>query len=674
VQLPADTGFVTFTAARVYLVVGLLVIGAYLALGGPQLIYESLGLLAAGAIAVGVVRHKPRARTAWLMLACSQALFGSGDVVYFNAYGSSPPYPSAADGLYLTGIVVFGVALVLLVSRSEYGRDLLSYLDALVIALAVALLVWATFFAGSLSSGYSLPDVVSLAYLALEIAVLAALLRVFFVRGERTVAFYGLAASVVLLLLSDTWYVIPALSSSYVQGAWRDCGWLGSYVLAGASALHPSMRTFVLPRRGALHVRRVALLGIAVVSVAVSAMLEQALTGSIAVYPIAGFGAVAAAFVVLRVVSLIRSLEGATAAATESERRFRMVFERAPIGISVGRGGIMSETNPTLQRMLGYTGEELGRMHYSQVTDPDQRGLEVQRELDEGSRDRFSIDKRYVRKDGEFVDTHVHVALDLEDGLGISLIEDVTAKRELEEQLRQAQKMEAIGKLAGGVAHDFNNLMTAVIGYSDLLRMELEPTDSRRTRVDAIRDSAVRAAELTRQLLAFGRRQTLLVDEVDVRGVVERMDALLRRLIGEDIRLETIFGSDEIIVRADKTQLEQVVMNLAVNARDAMPDGGTLTIAALVDGERAVLSVIDDGSGMDAETLERIYEPFFTTKSVADGSGLGLSTVHGIVGQTGGTIEVESALGEGTMFTIRLPLAHAAPALPVEPAGATLVD
>jgi two-component system, cell cycle sensor histidine kinase and response regulator CckA len=300
--------------------------------------------------------------------------------------------------------------------------------------------------------------------------------------------------------------------------------------------------------------------------------------------------------------------------------------------------------------------------------------LAVQQELDQGSRDRYAIDKRYVRKDGEVVNSHVHVALDLEDGLGISLVEDVTERLELEEQLRQAQKMEAVGKLAGGVAHDFNNLMTAVIGYSDLLLLELEPGDSRTARVDAIRDSAVRAAELTRQLLAFGRRQVLQVAEVDLRGVVERMDSLLQRLIGENIRLETVFGSGEIIVRADESQLEQVVMNLADNARDAMPDGGTLTIAALIDGERAVLSVIDDGCGMDASTLARIYEPFFTTKSMVDGSGLGLSTVHGIVGQTGGTIEVESAPGEGTMFTIRLPLAHPAEGLPGEPAVATLVE
>jgi signal transduction histidine kinase len=235
--------------------------------------------------------------------------------------------------------------------------------------------------------------------------------------------------------------------------------------------------------------------------------------------------------------------------------------------------------------------------------------------------------------------------------------------------------MEAIGKLAGGIAHDFNNLMTAVIGYSDLLLMQLEDDDeSRRAKVDAIRDSALRAADLTRQLLAFGRRQMLKPEDVDLRGVVERMNSLLHRLIGEDILLETLFGADEVIVGADRSQLEQVVMNLAVNARDAMRGGGTLRIAVVSDGDFAILSVVDDGEGMDEDTLDRIYEPFFTTKPMGEGTGLGLSTVYGIVGQSGGTIDVESAPGRGTRFAVRLPLARPAEGLLLEAVPATLVD
>jgi signal transduction histidine kinase len=183
----------------------------------------------------------------------------------------------------------------------------------------------------------------------------------------------------------------------------------------------------------------------------------------------------------------------------------------------------------------------------------------------------------------------------------------------------------------------------------------------------------MRASDLTRQLLAFSRRQILQTHEIDLRDVVKNMDTLLRRLIGEDVRLQTTIGFDPVIVRADQTQLEQVVMNLAVNARDAMPEGGTLIVGVLTDGSSAVLSVVDDGVGMDEATQAQIFEPFFTTKSLAESSGLGLSTVHGIVGQSGGTVQVESTPGLGTAFTVRLPLLRHA-ALPAVPERATLID
>jgi two-component system cell cycle sensor histidine kinase/response regulator CckA len=414
-------------------------------------------------------------------------------------------------------------------------------------------------------------------------------------------------------------------------------------------------------------VRRAFLLGAGLIAMP-SAMVVQRLTGS----PVNVLGeevamVVIAAGVALRGGFLVRDLERLRRKSEQSERRFRTVFERAPIGISIGRDGIMSETNPALQRMLGYSGTEFARMHYTEVTHPDDQDIKQQIELDAGSRDAFAIDKRYRHKDGSFIDAHVHVALDLEDGLGISLVENVTGRRELEDQLRQAQKMDSIGKLAGGIAHDFNNLMTAVIGYSDLLLEQTDSTRDGRAKVEAIRDSAVRASDLTRQLLAFSRRQILQTREIDLREVVTRMDTLLNRLIGEDVRLETLVGTEPVIVRADQTQLEQVVMNLAVNARDAMPDGGTLTVMVVSDGESAVLSVVDDGVGMDEETRTRIFEPFFTTKPLAESSGLGLSTVHGIVGQSGGTITVDSEPGRGTAFTIRLPAVRSA-LLPVEPA------
>ena len=661
------------TAARAYLLVGLVGIAAYVAIGGSDLLYEAYGQAAWIAIAVGLRRNSPANRLGWWFLAATMALYGFGDVVYFSVYTGGAPFPSAADALYMLGNVTFGAALLALVGGSRLRRDAAALADASVLSLALGLILWSVFFTGALGDGHGLARVVSVGYPILDLALLTVLVRMLFAGGRRTTAYWLLAASLLLLVLSDAWYVVPALTEHYVAGTWRDGGWLASYLLAGTAALHPSMKRFAERRLDVLHVRRIVLLGSSLVLVACAAVLQEAFQDEIDVYAFATVGGLMAAFITARVVGLVRQLEATRKSAVESERRFRMVFEHSPIGISFGPNGIMMETNPALQRMLGYSGAELAQRHYSEVTHPDDRELNEQIELDLGARESFSIDKRYVRKDGGVVDTHVNVALDVLDGFGISLIEDVTERRGLEEQLRQSQKMEAVGKLAGGIAHDFNNLMTAVIGYSDMLRMSLDG-DPRRAKVEAIRESAVRAADLTRQLLAFSRRQVLQTDDLDLRDVVADLDTLLRRLIGEDIRLETLFGAEPVVVRADKTQLEQVVMNLAVNSRDAMPRGGTLTIAVLSDGADAILTVADTGHGMDDATRRRIFEPFFTTKPLAESSGLGLSTVHGIVGQSGGTIEVETAPEDGAVFTVRLPLADALGVLPVAAGAATMVD
>jgi signal transduction histidine kinase/ActR/RegA family two-component response regulator len=241
-----------------------------------------------------------------------------------------------------------------------------------------------------------------------------------------------------------------------------------------------------------------------------------------------------------------------------------------------------------------------------------------------------------------------------------------------QEQLIQSQKMQAVGRLAGGVAHDFNNQLTAIMGYAEILQGSLLEGDSRRADVSEILRAAGRAAELTRQLLAFSRRQVLRPRVVDLNGLVREMNGMLQRLIGADIRLRTRCAEGILHVRADPAQLEQVIMNLAVNARDAMPDGGLLEIATEREPSRAeqpggpfhVLSVTDTGVGMAPEVLSRLFEPFFTTKEPGRGTGLGLSTAYGIVKQSDGHITCRSAPGEGTTFVIRLP---ATDELPHEP-------
>ena len=247
-----------------------------------------------------------------------------------------------------------------------------------------------------------------------------------------------------------------------------------------------------------------------------------------------------------------------------------------------------------------------------------------------------------------------------------------------EEELRQAQKMEAIGRLAGGVAHDFNNLLTAISGYAEIARSRTEPESTLRAPMEQIIRAAGRAASLTRKLLAFSRKQVLRPELLDVNEVVADMAVMLRRLVGENLSLETRLGEESVVVRADRVQLEQVLMNLVVNSRDAMPGGGRIRILtgrsritegtcrcadhSCPPGDYVTVSVEDTGEGIEPAILDRIFEPFFTTKAPAKGTGLGLSTVYGIVRQSGGGIQVESRRGEGARFKVYLPRATAAPA------------
>ena len=251
--------------------------------------------------------------------------------------------------------------------------------------------------------------------------------------------------------------------------------------------------------------------------------------------------------------------------------------------------------------------------------------------------------------------------------------EEREEKRWLEEQLRQAQKMESIGKLASGIAHDFNNLLTAIIGYSELVLNQTRNDDPLRQHIEEIKKAGERAASLTRQLLAYSRKQVLQPRVLDLNAVIAELDKMLRRLIGADIELVTRLAPELGQVKIDPSQIGQIVINLAVNARDAMPQGGKLTIettnaqldeayarknVAVTPGQYVMLSVSDTGCGMDAQTQSRVFEPFFTTKEIGKGTGLGLSMVYGIVKQSGGDIWVYSEIGRGTVFKIYLPRAE----------------
>ena len=274
-------------------------------------------------------------------------------------------------------------------------------------------------------------------------------------------------------------------------------------------------------------------------------------------------------------------------------------------------------------------------------------------------------------KDGSYA-CHVEPLRDAAGEIhgAICMALDITDRKQLEEQFRQAQKMEAVGRLAGGIAHDFNNLLMVIQGYADLLADRIPSSDPLRRNAEQIQTAAQRATSLTQQLLAFSRKQMLAPKILGVHSVVADMEKILRRLIGEDIELRVSAAPDLWLVRADRSQIEQVIMNLAVNARDAMPSGGRLTIetanveldgsfshspTVLAPGKYVMLAVTDNGSGMDSKTQAHIFEPFFTTKEKGKGTGLGLATVYGIVKQSGGYIWVYSEPGRGTTFKIYLP-------------------
>ena len=374
----------------------------------------------------------------------------------------------------------------------------------------------------------------------------------------------------------------------------------------------------------------------------------------------------------------------ASLALRESEAQLRAIFDEAPIGIAlVDMGGRIVRSNRALQETLGYTGEELAGTLFGTITHPDDVGVdwEMFGNLVAGELNDYELEKRYFRKDGTMVRALLSVSLvQAQEGgarYALGMLEDITDRKAAEaaledsrRQFLQAQKMEAVGRLAGGVAHDFNNMLTAIRGNAELLLMDTPEGDPKREDLEEIRRAADRSADLTRQLLAFSRQQVLQPRVLNLNQSVTTMERMLRRLIGEDVELSTVLEPGLGQVTADPGQVEQVVMNLAVNARDAMPRGGKLWVktdnvylaegdprlgADGVPGRYVALCVADTGCGMDADTLARIWEPFFTTKEQGKGTGLGLATVYGIVKQSGGTAWAESERDKGAAITVYLP-------------------
>ena len=361
----------------------------------------------------------------------------------------------------------------------------------------------------------------------------------------------------------------------------------------------------------------------------------------------------------------------------ESEQRFRRIFEESPLGkvLAEPDSQRIVQANPAFCRMLGTAQEQIIGSTLVDLTHVDDREM-LRDAIGRGAGQDVDIEVRYVTRSGAIAWASVRLtqlsASDGRPGLLLALIEDVTREKRVEAELRQAQKMEAIGQLTGGIAHDLNNLLGVIIGNVEFL-IDKAHDQEEATMAREILDSALSGADLTRRLLAFARRQTLQPRRIDLNAYLPNHIAILRRLLGESVVITTTLADDLWPIRADPSQVGDALLNLAINARDAMPHGGTIVIATanahldasdqddeVTPGDYVVLSVTDSGIGMPPEVLQRVMEPFFTTKEPGAGSGLGLSMIFGFAMQSGGHLRIDSEPGHGTTVRLYLPRAHGA--------------
>jgi PAS domain S-box-containing protein len=614
-------------------------------------------LLGASAVVVGLRTHRARHRRFWLAIAAANALWGLGAIAQLaGVYEVAANVFGDGDLLYQPGYLGLAAATAILLRTTRGMRP--EPLDAAIGGTVALALLWPVALrlfhgVGVFSATTATLDA------AWDLSLSLLLLRIAISPWFRLRSVQLITAAVLSLTAIDVLYS-SMLFESALSARVMSVAYTVVYLLLGAAALHPSMRR--LPPRDVRddvrsNRRLLLILGVALAATPVSFGVSEASQGDRRGYALSALTLAIVSLVVLRVSRLLRHLNELRTRTVESERLFRLVFDAAGIGISVGRDGFMTRTNPALHRILGYSAEELGDSHFTRFVHPDDRpDVHVPT-----PGEAFTFRRRYLHKDGRTVWADVTLTAPDDNSFGIAVIDDITTAKQLEDDLRHAQKMEAVGQLAGGIAHDFNNLMMAVSGYAGLLQHELAADDPRRERVDAIAAAADRATELTRKLLAFSRRQVLRVAPADVADVVTEVEPILRGVLPETVALDLDLQRGGV-ARIDRGEIEQALLNLALNARDAMePAGGLLQVRVRHDGAAVELAVTDSGVGMDEETRLRIFDPFFTTKPVGKGTGLGLSTVDGIIAQLGGTVGVSSEPGRGTTFTIRLPQEASAP-------------
>ena len=642
-------------------------------------LYAAVAVLAATALGISALLAPSRVRLAWLMIALGQASWAVGDLIWtwIDLIGGTP-YPSVADVLYVAGYPLLAVGLGLLLGSGRRGFDWGDLVDVSIVTLASLLVLWPIVFQPLLNEGWSLTTVAGLSYATGDVLLLGLLAALFFHGERRSAVIWLLAGSILLVFVADLIYYVPTFGATGNAVIWSDSTWLAAYVMIAAAGVHTAERRS--SDRAAIEaspVRRLRFVGIALLTMPAAFAVQHLVgTGATDWRASVAINAAVAMLVVLRLSILLSQVDRARLEASAAESRFETIFESTGLGISITEGGKLMRTNPAFQRLIGYTGEELATMSVADVVHPDDFDAGVD-PATFGDGGHATFERRFIRSDGDVIDVHINLTFSSAAGMSIAVIEDVTGHQELEDQVREAQKMEAVGRLAGGIAHDFNNILTVVSGHTELLRDQL-PQEADAD-IDTILDSVRRANDLTRQLLTFSRREEPATALIEPADFFRDTELLIRNVIGASVKLETRIAATSPPVLADPVQLSQVLLNLAVNARDSMPDGGKLTfsvddlrVAAPHDefpgvpsGLYCHVTVEDTGGGMDEITRTRVFEPFFTTKDVGKGTGLGLATTYGIVTQAGGFIFVESQIGNGTRFQILLPaaaedLSHAA--------------
>ena len=638
-----------------------------------------------------------RKRRAWQLMTAAFSMYLIGNVTwaYYELIVRLDLSVTWADVPYL---MYYPIALAALLTfpLERAGRSRLTFgLDAGTVMLAGAIIIWYLVLrpvAGGEHTS-SLELIVTLAYPVCNTVLLFGVIAVLLRRPPRNVrvALGILSFGIFFDAIADFGYSYQTLSNNYFGGQWPDCFYMLGFVLMAWSAQYqvfrarqPKVKTEPEVEKSPFSWLPYAAVGLAYALLLYVVFRYENRTASVVWLAVGSF--LITALVVARQIVALRENSRLLAekAARESEIRFAALVQHSSDSISViDHEGQLVYMSPANKSIFGYDDTELYGTRLREIIHPDDKPRvlnAMERIRNEPAKPR-ALEARVQRRDGEWI--HVESILtNLLDQPTVGGIvinsRDITerkkaeeALRESEERLRQAQKMEAVGQLAGGVAHDFNNLLAVIIGYADMLLRRVPHDDERvHQQLEEIKKAGNRAKALTSQLLAFSRKQVMQPKVLDLNVVVTDLDKMLRRLIGEHIEMRTVLSDDLGNVKADPGQIEQVLLNLAVNARDAMPNGGSLTIETsnvqldggytqthrLVEaGSYVMIAVSDSGCGMSQELQSRIFEPFFTTKEKGKGTGLGLATVYGIVKQSSGNIWVYSEVDKGTTFKIYLP-------------------